>query len=40
MEQGVATAVLCIVAGGIAAQVIASRFRIPALCLLLGPGFL
>ena len=40
MEQGVATAVLCIVAGGIAAQVIASRFRIPAIVLLLGLGFL
>lgn len=40
MEQGVATAVLCIVAGGIAAQVVASRLRIPAIVLLLGLGFL
>ncbi|GJE44706.1 cation:proton antiporter [Methylobacterium soli] len=40
MEEGVATAVLCIVAGGIAAQVLAARLRIPAIVLLLGLGFL
>ncbi|ACA18628.1 sodium/hydrogen exchanger [Methylobacterium sp. 4-46] len=40
MEQGVATAVLCIAAGGIAAQVLAARLRIPAIVLLLGLGFL
>jgi hypothetical protein len=36
MEQGVATAVLCIVAGGVAAQVLAVRLRILAIVLLLG----
>ena len=40
MEQGVATAVLCIVGGGVAAQVLAARLRIPAIVLLLGLGFL
>ena len=40
MEQGVATAVLCIVGGGVAAQVLAARLRIPAIVLLLGFGFL
>ncbi|MGH1588834.1 cation:proton antiporter [Methylobacterium phyllosphaerae] len=40
MEQGAATAVLCIVAGGVAAQVLAARLRIPAIVLLLGLGFL
>jgi NhaP-type Na+/H+ or K+/H+ antiporter len=40
MEQGVATAVLCIVAGGVAAQILAARLRIPAIVLLLGLGFL
>ncbi|MCJ2070469.1 sodium:proton antiporter [Methylobacterium sp. J-030] len=40
MEHGVTTAVLCIVGGGIAAQVLAARLRIPALVLLLGFGFL
>ncbi|TNC07657.1 sodium:proton antiporter [Methylobacterium terricola] len=40
MEQGVATAVLCIVAGGVAAQLLAARLRIPAIVLLLGLGFL
>ncbi|SFE91053.1 sodium:proton antiporter [Methylobacterium sp. yr596] len=39
MEQGVATAVLCIVAGGVAAQVLAARLRVPAIVLLLGLGF-
>lgn len=39
MEQGIATAVLCIVAGGIAAQLLAARLRIPAIVLLLGLGF-
>ena len=40
METSVATAVLCIVGGGIAAQVLAARLRIPAIVLLLGVGFL
>jgi len=40
MEHGLATAVLCIVGGGIAAQVLAARLRIPAIVLLLGLGFL
>ena len=40
MEHGVATAVLCIVGGGIAAQVLAARLRIPAIVLLLALGFL
>jgi NhaP-type Na+/H+ or K+/H+ antiporter len=40
MEHGVATAVLCIVGGGIAAQIIAARLRIPAIVLLLALGFL
>ncbi|MDE3744290.1 cation:proton antiporter [Methylobacterium radiotolerans] len=40
MEQGVATAVLCIVAGGVTAQVLAARFRVPAIVLLLGLGYL
>jgi len=40
MEQGVATAVLCIVGGGVATQVLAARLRIPAIVLLLGLGFL
>ncbi|MGU3667235.1 cation:proton antiporter [Methylobacterium sp. A49B] len=40
MEHGVTTAVLCIVGGGIAAQVLAARLRIPAIVLLLGFGFL
>jgi len=35
-----AMAVLCIVAGGVAAQVLAARLRIPAIVLLLGLGFL
>ncbi|WP_342111373.1 cation:proton antiporter [Methylobacterium sp. SI9] len=35
-----ATAVLCIVGGGIAAQVLAARLRIPAIVLLLALGFL
>ncbi|MEH3061543.1 MAG: sodium:proton antiporter [Methylobacterium radiotolerans] len=40
MEHGLAAAVLCIVGGGIAAQVLAARLRIPAIVLLLGLGFL
>lgn len=40
MEHGLTTAVLCIVGGGIAAQVLAARLRIPAIVLLLGFGFL
>lgn len=40
MEQSVTTAVLCIVGGGIAAQVLAARLRIPAIVLLLALGFL
>ena len=40
MEQGVASAVLCIVAGGVAAQCLAARLRVPAIVLLLGLGFL
>ncbi|MCJ2101880.1 MULTISPECIES: cation:proton antiporter [Methylobacterium] len=40
MENGVATAVLCVVGGGIAAQVLAARLRIPAIVLLLALGFL
>ncbi|MCJ2068554.1 cation:proton antiporter [Methylobacterium sp. J-030] len=40
MEHGLATAVLCIVGGGIAAQVLAARLRIPAIVLLLALGFL
>jgi len=40
MEHSVATAVLCIVGGGIAAQVLAARLRIPAIVLLLALGFL
>ena len=35
MEHGVATAILCIVVGGVAAQVLAARLRIPAIVLLL-----
>ncbi|MCJ2021911.1 sodium:proton antiporter [Methylobacterium sp. E-065] len=40
MEHGVATTILCVVAGGIAAQVLAARLRIPAIVLLLALGFL
>ena len=40
METSVAAAVLCIVGGGIVAQVLAARLRIPAIVLLLGVGFL
>lgn len=40
MEHGLATAVLCVVGGGVAAQVLAARLRIPAIVLLLGLGFL
>ena len=40
MEHGVATAVLCVVGGGIAAQVLAACLRIPAIVLLLALGFL
>jgi NhaP-type Na+/H+ or K+/H+ antiporter len=40
MEHSVTTAVLCIVGGGIAAQVLAARLRIPAIVLLLALGFL
>ncbi|MEE7492293.1 cation:proton antiporter [Methylobacterium oryzae] len=40
MEHGLATAVLSIVGGGVAAQVLAARLRIPAIVLLLGLGFL
>ncbi len=40
MEHGLATAVLCIAGGGITAQVIAARLRIPAIVLLLALGFL
>ncbi|MBE7202477.1 MAG: cation:proton antiporter, partial [Parafilimonas terrae] len=40
MEHGLTTAVLCVVGGGIAAQVLAARLRIPAIVLLLGFGFL
>ena len=40
MEHGVVTAVLCVVGGGIAAQVLAARLRIPAIVLLLALGFL
>ena len=40
MEHGLATAVLCIVGGGIAAQVLAARLRVPAIVLLLAFGFL
>ncbi|GJE52405.1 hypothetical protein GOFOIKOB_5476 [Methylobacterium tardum] len=36
MEHGVATAILCIVVGGVAAQVLAARLCIPAIFLLLG----
>ena len=40
MEHGVATAVLCVVGGGIAAQVLAAQLRMPAIVLLLALGFL
>ena len=40
MEHSVATAVIAIVGGGMAAQVLAARLRIPAIVLLLGLGFL
>jgi NhaP-type Na+/H+ or K+/H+ antiporter len=40
MEHDLATAVLCVVGGGIAAQVLAARLRIPAIVLLLALGFL
>ncbi len=40
MEEDVAMAVLCVVGGGVAAQVLAARLRIPAIVLLLGLGFL
>lgn len=45
MEQGVAIAVLCIAVGGIGAQWVAWRLRLPAIVLLfvagllVGPGF-
>ncbi|WP_267427899.1 sodium:proton antiporter [Methylobacterium sp. GC_Met_2] len=40
MEHGLATAVLCVVGGGIAAQVLAARLRIPSIVILLALGFL
>lgn len=40
MEQSVATAVLCIVAGGVAAQYVATHMRIPAIVMLLALDFL
>lgn len=45
METGVAVAVLCVAVGGVAAQWLAWRFRLPAIVLLfaagllVGPGF-
>src|SRR5438270_7095998 len=40
MEQGVAIGVLCIVAGGVAAQWAAWRLRLPAIVILFGAGLL
>ncbi|MBE7203485.1 MAG: sodium:proton antiporter, partial [Parafilimonas terrae] len=40
MEQATATAVLCIVAGGVGAQWLGARLRVPAIVLLLALGFL
>jgi NhaP-type Na+/H+ or K+/H+ antiporter len=40
MEPGVAIAVLCIVVGGIAAQWLAWRLKLPAIVLLFGAGLL
>ena len=40
MESGVATAVLCVIVGGFAAQWAAWRLRVPAIVLLLACGLL
>jgi NhaP-type Na+/H+ or K+/H+ antiporter len=40
MEQDVAVGVLCIAVGGVAAQWMAWRFRLPAIVLLFGAGLL